>query len=85
MQKMTKNVLVDNVVSYRVDWAFFVVVVYCKLITLEVVWCALTLQRTKNNGVDALYFDVLHVFWIWQAWETEVEDNIDEERGDMTT
>jgi hypothetical protein len=43
MQKMTKNVLVDNVVSYRVDWAFFVVVVYCKLITLEVVWCALTL------------------------------------------
>jgi len=36
MQKMTKNVLVDNVVSYCVDWEFFFVVC-CKLIMLEVV------------------------------------------------
>ncbi len=84
MQKMTKNVLVDNVVSYCVDWEFFFVVC-CKLIMLEVVWCALALQKTKNNGVDGLYFDALHVFWIWQAWQKEMEDNIHEKRGDMTT
>jgi hypothetical protein len=84
MQKMTKDVLIDNVVSCCVDWEYFFVV-YCKLIKLEVVWCELALQWTKNNNVDGLYFDVLHVFRTWQAWQKEVEDNIDEERGEMTT
>jgi hypothetical protein len=85
MQKMIEDVLVDNVVSCCVDWESFFLVVCCKLIKLKVVWCVLALQRTKNNSTDGLYFDALHVFWIWQAWQKEVEDNIDEERGGMTT
>jgi hypothetical protein len=60
---MTKDVLVDNIVSCCVDWEFFFVVC-CKLINLEVVWCALTLQKTKNNGANGLYFDVFHVSWL---------------------
>lgn len=75
------------IMLFLVVWigSLFFFFVCCKLIKLEVVWCVLALRRTKNNSADGLCFDALHVFWIWQAWQKEVEDNIDEERGGMTT
>jgi hypothetical protein len=42
-------------------------------------------EEVLNNDVDGVSFDVLHVFWICQAWQKEVEDNINEEMGNVTT
>jgi hypothetical protein len=42
-------------------------------------------MEVLNGGVYGVYFDVLHVFRIWRAWQKEVEDNINYKMEDATT
>jgi endo-alpha-1,4-polygalactosaminidase (GH114 family) len=35
-----------------------------------------------NGGVDGVYLDTLHAFWLWQAQRKKVEGSIDEEARD---
>ncbi len=63
------------------------VCVYSVVCLMRVNWLRSSMLRAYfvdvvNGGVDGVYLDTLHAFWLWQAQRKKVEGSIDEEARD---